>query len=230
MRATTSALIAGLSIAAALTFSACSDSFYFDGTGSKLGVGDGGDPDGAAGDGSSGSLARCASDPDCRLANLYCDQFSGACVECVRDTNCPATSPRCDGALHRCVNCGVSGDCKATPPETAMCESTTHTCIVTCSENMKDTSCPAATPKCLENQGLCIQCRSNADCVGNGTKLECDPLTGRCTECDRDDECPGHKPRCDRLHDVCVECTSSGDCPAGKPLCDPSTYTCVTSH
>ncbi len=216
-------------LATGVLFVACSDSFYFDSAGSRLTVGDGGDTDGASADGGSGgSYTHCMADPDCQLANLHCDQLSGACVECVNDSNCPATSPRCDGALHRCVDCGVSQDCAQTP-KAQISEATTHTCLVTCSEGSSE-GCPQTTPNCLESLGLCVQCRSNVDCVGNGTKLECDPLTGRCTECDRDSECPTNKPRCDRLHDVCVECTSSADCPAGKPLCDPSTYSCAAAH
>jgi Cys-rich repeat protein len=224
------AWLAGVVFASALAFSACSDSFYFDSAGSRLTSGDGGgESGGASAEGSAGgSYTHCMADPDCQLANLHCDQFSGACVECVTDSNCPATSPRCDGALHRCVNCGVDMDCKGTPQQVLICEAVTHTCIVTCGETVGE-NCPAAAPNCLESLGRCVQCRSNLDCV-SGTKRECDPLTGRCTECDRDDECPTNRPRCDRLHDLCVECTSSTDCPSGKPLCDPNTYTCSAAY
>jgi len=222
------ALVATVMTGVAVAFSGCGDSFYFDSQSSNL-TADGGDGGGSSADGSVvGSVRHCMIDSDCQLANLHCDQFTNQCVECVTSADCPSATPGCDTLLHRCVQCGKNDDCPQSPkPE--ICEPMTHTCLVTCSEKVGD-DCPAATPKCLDDIGHCVECISNLDCTGNGSKVECDPLKGRCTECDRDEECKPGKPRCDRIHDVCVECTSSADCPTKRPLCDPSTYTCVPAH
>lgn len=225
------ALVVGVLAAAPVASSACTDSFYFDDTRRDGGEGGVAAGDAASADGSSGSFTKCKSDPDCILANLHCDTFFGLCVECVTDSHCPGA--HCDAVKHRCVQCESKDDCPRTP-RTQICEPTTRTCLLTCGEGAAEV-CPG-TQYCVENQTLptlgnyCVQCTMNSDCASQGTKKECDRLTGRCTECDQDEECPAARPRCDRLHDICVECTTSADCPAAKPLCDPSIYSCVAAR
>ena len=225
MKPVLSRRIAALASFLACTFFivACDGAFRFDQSpvqGADGGLTDAG-PDGSD---SGAAFRACQMDTDCVLATLFCDLLSGTCVECVEDADCEKPSPRCDGALHRCVACGVDQDCPQSP-NAQQCDPTTHECVPQC--DATSFLCPVPTPLCVNDNNTCVQCINDVDCKAYGEKKECDLLSGKCSECNRDAECPAERPHCDRLHDVCVECATCTDCPIEKPLCDPSLYACV---
>lgn len=168
-------------------------------------------------DGADAASASCATNAECAIAGLRCDLSSRTCVQCLAATDC--TTPgidRCDVTLHRCVQCVSMGDCSG-----GSCDPTTHRCVTTCAGG-----CSGETPTCDTARGICVKCRTAADCTSATEKRVCDPVDGRCVSCVADAECPPFAPRCDRLLGRCVQCVGQNDCSAGK-ICNVSIGACV---
>lgn len=203
---------AALGFFAAVCVCACDGSFRFDESG-------GTDASGADAAADGATAVACKDDKGCPLASLHCDVPSGACFACVIDANCTTPGlPRCDSALNRCVECGSNQDCGSN----AVCEPSTHKCQHTC---MQPIDCPASTPECNSNTGICYRCDdSSSDCP---PPLRCEKQSGRCVECLSPADCPAAKPYCDVTISKCVGCLDASDCPSPTPVCDPATGTCV---
>ena len=161
----------------------------------------------------------CTDDTSCLVEGAHCDVPSGACVACVADEHCVGVlgRPRCDTALHRCVECGNNQDCG----NFAVCESSTHLCVRTCTE---DFQCVAPSSHCSELKKRCFECTGNGECSTSG-RPRCELLTGRCVQCTNNTHCSGTTRRCDVATFTCVECVDGNDCASGA--CNPTTRTCV---
>jgi hypothetical protein len=97
--------------------------------------------------------------------------------------------------------------------------------------------CPSSTPACFMD--TCVECASNADCVGAAGGPACDldthtcvactvgtdctaPLaaclpTNTCVRCDDRADCGGGTPAC--VGNDCVQCENRSDCSGGTPAC-----------
>lgn len=124
-------------------------------------------------------------------------------------------------------------------------------CIVCnlCNEDfecLNDDECKSDKPIC--DRGVCVGCRTNADCTEDGAKL-C--VNGNCEECAEDQDCSSSStPQCDKNRCVscrcsstnkekpqclkaddgtvsCVECLVDAHCAAPRPVCDTQTNTCA---
>jgi hypothetical protein len=97
--------------------------------------------------------------------------------------------------------------------------------------------CPSSTPACFMD--TCVECASNADCVGAAGGPACDldthtcvactvgtdctaPLaaclpTNTCVRCDDRADCGAPTPAC--VANNCVQCENRSDCSGGTPAC-----------
>lgn len=209
-----------------------------------------------AGGALAGRCTECSSSDAslCVGARPFCNTNSGQCAECRVSSDCPSARPFCDPATRACVGCAqnpsvctdpVRPACQTSGPLAGAC--------VECSAN-NATRCIGARPFCDAPQGVCIGCRSNADCGGttpvcDATSRTCQPCAtnpsicsdptrpacasdgpraGACVECtsSQSGRCAAPRARCDVGNNVCVGCLGNGDCSEATPYCDPATATC----
>ncbi|MDB4944119.1 MAG: hypothetical protein JWP97_3653 [Labilithrix sp.] len=159
----------------------------------------------------------CTADATC--PGLRCDLTTGVCVQCLEHADCSGSLARCDPDHHLCVACLTRHDCG----ERRDCDATTHRCLDACFD--ADDVCPSAGFVCDGALGLCIECKTSANC-STPTGAVCDVRIGRCVECTGNAQCPVARPVCDLRSGRCQECVASPSCAAGR-VCDPSTLTCV---
>ena len=96
-------------------------------------------------------------------------QNAGTCVECNSSADCSAGV--CDVTSNTCVACVSAADCDDGDPCTNNpCNTATHTCGL-----ISDVLCPSGRfcAPSGQNVGRCVQCLTNADCVG--VNMECSP-------------------------------------------------------
>jgi len=212
-----SAGVAALAVWLAFAALACHGNLDF---GAGGGVGGAG---GAAGSGGAGGVAApvtCGSDTDCRLSVLHCDvSGSRTCVGCTDDAHCAGTAlPRCDLTIHRCVTCLAATDCAGGE----ICGG--GHCVTTCKEDTTPSTC--VSPLSCQND-ICASCGDEAVCAAGSSAPFCLVTAGICVACRTDADCSGASPRCDPVKRACVACASAADCPATAPLCDPRSGTCT---
>lgn len=179
-------------------------------------------------DGSDGGGSACTSDEQCNAARPHCEPDLGRCVACVTGDHC--SSGRCDpldftclppgcsrneecetqpgtpfcGSSGACVECRFSGDCPALNGQRRTCDLTAHRCV--------------ANP-----------CRDDGDCSTDANGRVCDETSGRCIQCERDDQCATGRCRVDT--NACVVCLVDGDCDATLgETCDVARNTCVVTN
>ncbi len=120
----------------------------------------------------------CRDDADCP-AGQVCD--GSACRQgCRDDADCPAGQV-CDPGALTCVECRASSDC-------ALGELCVQGACVPGCETQRD--CPAGQTcdPALGEHGLCVECRSDADCTADPEAPRC--LDYRCTyECTPEEGC-----------------------------------------
>lgn len=90
-----------------------------------------------------------------------------------------------------------------------------------------DDECFGATSHCDTANGVCVGCKSTADCLGS---LKCDTATGICRDCVTNSDCPQNAPICDPVSQQCsAECTTNADCSGtgGPSTCDTTRGRCV---
>ena len=78
-----------------------------------------------------------------------------------------------------------------------------------------DRTCSAMGGVCDRDRGLCVECRTRADCTGTNTACiaqRCAPIT----MCTTTRQCPGQV--CNTTLAYCVDCNADGDCATGQ-LC-----------
>ena len=200
----------------ALAAVACHGNLDF-GAGGGAG-GTGGSEIGGAGGGA--APVTCGSESDCRLPVLHCDlSGSRTCVACTSDAHCAGTgSPRCDLTIHRCVTCLAATDCAAGE----ICGG--GRCVTTCREDTTPSTC--ISPLSCQNS-ICASCGDEAACAAGSAAPFCLVTAGICVACRTDADCSGASPRCDPVKRACVACASTADCPVTAPLCDPRSGTCT---
>jgi hypothetical protein len=96
-------------------------------------------------------------------------QNAGTCVECISSADCSAGV--CDVTSNTCVACVSAADCDDGDPCTINpCNTATHMCGL-----ISDVVCPSGRfcAPSGQNAGRCVQCLTNADCVG--VNMECSP-------------------------------------------------------
>jgi Cys-rich repeat protein len=171
----------------ALTLSGCGELSL------NLPIGDAGlAPSEEAGPAGSG-ITPCTTAAQCVDAGgaTTCDVEAGACVECLSNADCSGSTPHC--VRGACVSCTTDADCATgmvcnthIPRCETMCSNGTQCDNGPCSteygycvECLSDLDCTTAgLPYCDEPPavGLCVGCRSNADCDGSvcGPSLHCE--------------------------------------------------------
>ena len=77
--------------------------------------------------------------------------------------------------------------------------------------------CPAATPACFMD--TCVECASNADCVGAAGGPACDLDTHTCVACTVGTDCTAPLAACLPDTNTCVRCDDRPDCAAPTPAC-----------
>jgi hypothetical protein len=97
----------------------------------------------------------------------------------------------------------------------------------TCPTNQNN---PQNTRFCDIANQRCVECLSNADCVGDPQGPVCNMMQGRCRECVVDNDC-SQSPVAQRCmgNNCQVVCSVNGDCAMdmGNPFCNTTTRTCV---
>lgn len=73
-------------------------------------------------------------------------------------------------------------------------------------------ACSGATPVCV-SAGVCGECTSAADCVGNPDGAVCNTTSHECVACVDSTTCTDEAPVCDTTTSACVGCLSPADCP-----------------
>ena len=77
--------------------------------------------------------------------------------------------------------------------------------------------CPSATPACFMD--TCVECASNADCVGAAGGPACDLDTHTCVACTVGTDCTAPLAACLPDTNTCVRCDDRPDCAAPTPAC-----------
>ncbi len=139
-------------------------------------------------------------------------ESEGSKNECTTAADCDA-GEKCVGG--RCQSDLVACEPACADP-TPVCDMTVGTCK-TCTAR---DGCRGATPFCDPDadggKGVCIGCRTTADCDGSEV---CDPQSHTCVGCTETEGCSGDTPIC--KDGKCVACTAEEGCDAPL-LCDLS--------
>jgi hypothetical protein len=77
--------------------------------------------------------------------------------------------------------------------------------------------CPSSTPACFMD--TCVECASNADCVGAAGGPACDLDTHTCVACTVGTDCTAPLAACLPDTNTCVRCDDRPDCAAPTPAC-----------
>jgi len=90
-----------------------------------------------------------------------------------------------------------------------------------CNGCLSDGDCPPERPICSVLTGRCVECEKNDDC-STGNICSSDHV------CIPDDcgGCAAPTPVCDTVSGECYECVVDSDCPAEKPDCDLGEHVC----
>jgi hypothetical protein len=65
--------------------------------------------------------------------------------------------------------------------------------------------CNGGAPYCNTTTKRCVQCLTNANCMGRGTSTLCDPATDTCVQCLTNANCTNPmRPTCSLTGHVCV--------------------------
>lgn len=191
--------------------------------------------------GATGLCVACLDGPtDCYPADPnapICDLVGHTCEPCMSNTECEMDygdvgRPSCvmDGNDPRdgqCVPCTPDSIGVCDPnSQVPVCGTTTHTCVQ-CNVNP---DCVALgdplQPQCgdANNPNTCVGCTDDPGCDGNPVGEVCQHSTGRCGECEDDDDCDDpNEPVCDTQTRTCVRCNINADC-TGQ-VCD--SHQCV---
>jgi hypothetical protein len=184
----------------------------------------------------------------CSGAGTCDDAFS--CTQNSDCTDAPNPGSGCSNpGPSQCSNCQVGGSCQpcnvnhdtstcgttdgGETPGQINCEQSTRRCIGPCNSN---NDCPGTQgANCMFN-GLCLDCRSDADCQGNNRwngdnngETLCDLGTKRCFKaCASNNDCSAPTPNCMK-DGRCAACGGSLDCPGndGPPNQSPSAINTV---
>lgn len=188
---------------------ACNATFRFDEPPASVDAGDGGvvAPD---------ASFVCTSDPAC--GGLRCDLPTGRCVACLGDSDCASPRARCEPIDKVCVACLNGPDCG----RRQTCDTVTNRCLDACFD---PDDCLSPGFVCDADRGLCLECKTAANCVGSPGGRLCNSTIGRCVQCSGDADCTAPNGLCDRRTGTCVVCVGSDDCPAGQ-VCDPVGLVC----
>ena len=192
--------------------------------------------------GSCATNAGCAGAPDgsaCVVGMAEPGVYT-ACG-CAVDADCaqsPLGNACARGGQYRACGCNTTADC----PNGAVCPlGGNQVCGPKCTS---DAACSQTTafPYCSSSLGICVACRTDKDCAGNGLGyVYCDAGVGRCVDCLNNDDaqcaknpsgtrCLVNVCGCASAADcgtspdghICVEtanwcgCSTTGDCPAGE--------------
>lgn len=202
-----------------LVWAACNGTLEFDQHAQQAATGDDGGDDAEAG--VPPAQVPCEV---CTQHGMSCMGDPSSCVECVEDAECGgAGHQHCDPTLHRCTECGPNGGCD----RGRVCDGWSHTCVRSCAPNIDpDEDCNGSGLICDMDRSLCVECQSDADCVGSPNGSHCPPGGSRCAACSIDADCTSSAHLCDPLTFTCVGCADSRDCAAGQ-VCDPAAHSCV---
>lgn len=112
----------------------------------------------------------CQNDNDCSPDAPYCDQ--NVCIQCRTQTDCkdPAAAA-CD--LGSCRGCMADPEC-AHFTDTQLCDADASRCVVctasdqtACGANVCDPRTSTCTDRPAASQGLCADCLTSRECMGN---------------------------------------------------------------
>ncbi|MFT3768517.1 MAG: hypothetical protein QM820_23980 [Minicystis sp.] len=152
------------------------------------------------------ALPDCTSDSDCDTATQFCDTGAGNCrLKLSNGTPVPVVpghTPVLDGT---CTDTSAKIVCKS-----GVCDPEDGQCGHAIGEGPCDATNGA------------IVCRSG-QCAVTG------PNQGLCVECVADAQCVGSQPVCDATKNACVQCTTAEDaaCAGATPVCVPGADTCA---
>jgi hypothetical protein len=126
----------------------------------------------------------CASSSECSASSPVCDSSTNVCSRCRTDDDCLVFAPQrlCDTTSGSCVECKVAADCRTRGELQRCSESRCVECVLQSdcevdefcdSVGSCEVRCDAVTPcvlgeepHCDLTKGICVQCRSSADCSG----------------------------------------------------------------
>jgi len=145
----------------------------------------------------------------CSAANIA----AGQCGGCIAFPECPGATPVCSLVTNACTGCtanfGGSGAL----------------------------ACPGSgSPICISSgtlAGQCVECGSDANCVGNLNGPLCDTTKGTCGTCTAGNlgACTGTSPTCNTTptHNLCAACNGDRGSAATRACPNAATPACVTS-
>ncbi|MFQ5414057.1 MAG: hypothetical protein ACE5E6_06320 [Phycisphaerae bacterium] len=139
-----------------------------------------------------------------------CDEPDDACVECLTDTDCgDPLQPFCDVGPDVCVECLTAADCD----DTDVCTDdacNAGACVHTFNTAPCDDGFFCTAPDACLN-GACVG--GTTPCIDPALPV-CDEADDACVECLTDADCVGNPsgPVCNVGPDVCVGCLVDADC------------------
>lgn len=178
-----------------------------------------------------GTTTQCTSNADCKDATRPKCDSSGLCVGCTLNTDCPGG--RCDPLTLTCAQagCNRASDCKSPSAPFCGADGNCVECLVSSDCGPKDNvrrTCDPLTNRCVPNP-----CRQDDDCAVDPGGRACEPGSGACVACVRDEQCPTPATgvaRCRPSTHSCVGCLSDSDCDASLgQVCDDATGACKST-
>lgn len=173
----------------------------------------------------------------CTGGTPVCNLTTNTCVQCLNSGNCVETSstPVCDTSNNTCTGCNADNGTAGVPPVVLACPGQLLPACVSgscfeCKDNAVNgtnlSACTPGQPVCKDSVHDCVECTSNAQCVGsNGI---CNLSNNTCGPgCSTDANCSSPTPRCKTAVQLCVECLDFTDCTGVKTQCDTTTNKCV---
>ncbi len=165
----------------------------------------------------------CLKDADCGAASLGNKCTTGRC-QCAADADCASNNngKKCDTKYKIC-DCTADSDCASTKKcifeLSAQTPPNPKVCATPCKTNA---DCKlTALPVCDATSGLCVQCKTAADCAAHQNGKAC--VSDACT-CAADADCKGTYPwgaKCDTTTYKRCSCGSDADCTSNPngPTC-----------
>ena len=219
----------------------------------------------------------CAMDSECEPK--YC-ALKGKCGDCSAHEHCPSSTPKCEfeygvceacpsgtywhTSLQKCTECTQNTHC--TNDLMPICNTGTGVCEPcsndaqcspdycagngSCGDCSAHEHCPAETPKCDTQKGICEACPSSAP-VWNASQGKCitcaasnsatpvwNATQKKCISCYASNSakpywndstcttCPSSDPIWSTTQNKCVQCTQNSQCSGVTPICNTSTNMC----